>query len=161
MRLRFAAICAVLASASGAHAAARAPPLERIETHSAHYLLVAVAHGDRIGAHLSRLLDNAPVTDAVVTAALRGKEYPLIAQPDGGYALQAADLALPGSATIEFTVVEHGATEKMAGTLQIAANSEHRTSASGARQFGWWALNFGVCIGFLVLIARRRNRAQS
>jgi hypothetical protein len=29
-----------------------------------------------------------------------------------------------------------------------------------ARQLWWWVLNFGVCIGFLYLISRRRKRAR-
>ncbi len=107
------------------------------------------------------MLDNTPVRDAVLTAIFRGKQYPLTAQLDGGYAFTSKTLALPGSAAIEFKIAEAGAVESVVGTLQIAAPGGRRPGQSGARQLGWWALNIGVCIGFLLLIARRRGRVPS
>ena len=31
---------------------------------------------------------------------------------------------------------------------------------NGVRQYAWWILNFGVCIGALVLFQRRRKAAD-
>lgn len=110
--------------------------------------------------HLSRLLDNSPVHNAIVTVTLRGMVYPTTAQSDGSYALHEPVLGLPGSASIEFAVKQGALDEHLDGTLQIAAAAGNAPEQSQARQYWWWALNFGVCIGFLMLISRRR-KAQS
>jgi hypothetical protein len=44
--------------------------------------------------------------------------------------------------------------------LQTAAAAGPSEDKNSARQLWWWALNFGVCIGFLWLISRRRKAAQ-
>ncbi|HUX74332.1 MAG TPA: hypothetical protein VMV25_10630 [Steroidobacteraceae bacterium] len=152
---------AVSAAAAAAAATAPAPAPARIEARSTHYLLVGVVQGDSMSIHVSRRLDNAPVADAAVTAALRGKTYAATAESDGGYSFHAADLNLPGSAAIRFEVAEAGVTERLLATLRVNAPAPGGKSTNGARQLGWWILNFAVCLGLLALIARRRKNAQS
>ena len=69
--------------------------------------------------HLSRILDNAPVRDAMVTVALRGAAHSTTAEADGSYALQTPDLTLPGAASIQFQVAFGATREELKGTLQI------------------------------------------
>jgi len=110
--------------------------------------------------HLSRLIDNAPVRDAVVTVTLRGRSYPTTAETDGGYTLQTKDLGLGGAAAIEIQVALAGLRQSLKGTLQAEAGRSQPPEKSTARQLWWWVLNFAVCIGFLYLISRRRKAAQ-
>jgi hypothetical protein len=132
----------------------------RIEARSADLLAVGLVRGDRMTLHLSRLLDNAPVRDAAVTVVLRGATHPAVAETDGSYTLQTKDLTLPGAAAVEFQVADAGGRQTLKGTLQTAAAAGPSEDKNSARQLWWWALNFGVCIGFLWLISRRRKAAQ-
>jgi cobalt-zinc-cadmium efflux system membrane fusion protein len=156
------------AGAAGADPPARdaAPPeaSQRVEARSADLLAVGLVRGDRMTIHLSRLLDNAPVRDAVVTVMLRGTAHPAVAETDGSYTLETPDLAVPGAVAVEFQIQQAAARQSLRGTLQIAAGagagagqSEDRNTA---RQLGWWVLNFAVCIGFLWLVSRRRKNAK-
>jgi hypothetical protein len=140
-------------------AAAAAPPLPRVEARSADLLAVAVVHEDRMSIHLSRLIDNAPVRDAAVMVVLRATPHATIAEADGSYSLQTPDLALPGSAAVEFQVTQPSSREVLKGTLEIAS-ADQPADKNGARQLWWWVLNFAVCIGFLWLISKRRKAAQ-
>jgi hypothetical protein len=133
----------------------------RIEVRSASFLAVGLVRDDTLSIHLSRAADNAPVRDAVVTVILRGTERPTTAETDGSYSLHTADLGLPGSVSIEFKVKQGMTLENLKGSLQITAASDKPQEKNGARQLWWWALNFGVCIGFLLLISRRRKAAQN
>jgi len=144
----------------GAAAAADPSPEPRIEARSASYLLVGIVHGDSMNMHLSRILDNSPVRDAEVSVLLRGTAYPAIAQVDGGYAISAKDLMLPGSAAIEVLVNQGSARESLRGTLQAPQAAGKGDDQNGIRQYAWWVLNFGVCIGALVLFKRRRKAAD-
>jgi hypothetical protein len=132
----------------------------RVEAHSSDLLAVGLVHGERMNIHLSRLLDNAPLRDAIVTVVLRGVSHPTVAEADGSYTLIAKELTLPGSAALEFQVAQAQLHENLQGVLAapIAAAPEEK---SNARQMWWWALNFGVCIGFLWLFSRRKKGAQS
>jgi hypothetical protein len=154
---------AAIAAASGAPAAASAEPpaAPRVEVRSADLLAVGLVHDDRMSIHLSRVIDNAPVRDAAVTVVLRGAAHPTTAETDGSYTLQTKDLTLPGAAAIEFQIVQAAARQSLAGTLQITAAPAQAGAKNTARQLWWWVLNFAVCIGFLVLISRRRKAAQS
>jgi len=146
------------------HAASSAPseeqPAARVEARSTDLLAVGLARGDRMTIHLSRLIDNAPVRDAVVTVTLRGRSYPTTAETDGGYTLQTKDLGLGGAAAIEIQVALAGLRQSLKGTLQAEAGRSQPPEKSTARQLWWWVLNFAVCIGFLYLISRRRKAAQ-
>jgi hypothetical protein len=144
-------LCAVALSAYGE---TPAPP--RVEARSADLLAVGVVNADRMSIHVSRLIDNAPVRDAAVTVVLRGVPRPATAEADGSYAVQAPDLALPGAAAVEFQVDRAAQRETLKGTLNVAAG-EPSASSNGARQMWWWVLNFAVCIGFLLLLSRRRK----
>ena len=155
---RSAAFCAAVLTIVGAAAHAAAVPPLRVEARSAHYLLVALVQGDAMHLHVSRRLDNAPVADAVVTVALRGKTHAATADVDGGYSLVSADLQLPGSAAIVFKVAADGVGETLDGVIHQTGPAHAAANNGGARQLGWWVLNFAVCIGFLVLIARRGKR---
>jgi len=159
-----------LGASAGANHSARAadqgaPLLPRIEARSASVLVVGVVHGDTMTLHVSRLADNAPVHDCTVDVLLRGESHTTTAQPDGSYSLTTEDLKLPGTATVQFTVTkaaaqgQGSAQEKATGTLQIGSETAKNSDQSGARQLWWWVLNFAVCIGFLVLISRRRKSA--
>ncbi len=110
--------------------------------------------------HLSRTVDNAPVRDAEVTVLLRGATYPATARAEGGYSMVAAELATPGAATVVFDVKSGSLRERLQGTLQVNAGSNAREDSNSARQLGWWVLNFSVCVGFLLLMSRRRKRAR-
>jgi hypothetical protein len=145
---------------SGVSVAAEAIPASRVEARSADLLAVGLVHEDRMSIHLSRQLDNAPLRDAVVTVVLRGVSHPTTAQIDGSYLLETRDLSLPGSAAIEFRIAEAGSSQALKGVLQIAAEAGRPEEKNSARQLGWWVLNFAVCIGFLLLISRRRKKSQ-
>jgi len=139
-----------------ASAAQTAP---RIEARSPELLAVGIVHGDRMSIHLSRLIDNSPVRDATLNVILRGVVHPTLAEADGSYTLQTKDLNLPGTAAMVFKVAGDGGREELTGTLDVAEDAAKPVDANSARQLWWWVLNFGVCIGFLMLIARRRKAA--
>jgi hypothetical protein len=151
----------VLLAANAARGAdapgADAPGTARIEARSTSLLAVGIVHGDRMSVHLSQLLDNAPVRDAVLTVWLRGIAHPTVAEADGSYTLQTKDLEIPGTASVEFRVVRGQAREDLKGALLIAAGEPKPEEKNSARQLWWWVLNFAVCIGFLMLISRRRK----
>lgn len=135
----------------------------RVEARSAELVVVGLARGDRLTLHVSRVLDNAPVRDATVTVTLRGRTYPAVADVDGGYSLQAGELAVPGSTAVEFRVVAAGNEQRLLGTLQVASPAGQADEGAGgtARQVAWWILNFGACGAFLVLLARRNRRKKA
>ena len=133
----------------------------RVEARSAELLAVGIVQDDRMIVHLSRLIDNAPVRDAVLTVLLRGGVHPTTAEADGSYALRSKDLVLPGAAAVVFQVVRDNVHEDLTGTLEIAGTPEKTEDKNGARQMGWWVLNFAVCIGFLMLLSRRRKAAAA
>jgi hypothetical protein len=146
---------AALAAAEPSTAAtpATAP---RIELRSADYLLVGLVHGEALNLRLSRVSDNAPVSDAVITATLRGASYPMVARADGSYSFVAKDLALPGPAGLDFHIVRGSAQDTLHGTLQLPVVARDDQKAS-FRQNAWWVLNFTVCIAAYWLFVRRRK----
>jgi hypothetical protein len=150
---------ATLAAPAGA-AAAASGSAARVEARSGDLLAVGLLHGDRLSIRLSRVLDNSPVHDAVVAVVLRGTTYPTVAEADGSYALTAKDLTLPGEAAVEFRVTEGQDHESLGGILKVASAAVPTDDHGNGRQMWWWALNFGVCIGFLWLFSRRRKNAQ-
>ncbi len=158
---RFLALLGASVLALAAAAAPSDQPAARVEAHSATFLAVGIVHGDRMAIHLSRLIDNAPVRNAVLTVALRGIVHPTRAEADGSYMLQSPDLELPGSAAAVFQVAASGVREELTGTLEVAAPAAKSEDKNSARQFGWWVLNFAVCIGFLMLLSRRRKTASA
>jgi hypothetical protein len=154
------ALAASALAASGLAAAAiAAGEPARIEARSADLLAVGLVHGDRMSIHLSRVIDNAPVRDAALTVVLRGATHPAVAEADGSYTLRTPDLEILGPAAVEFQVAQPSGTEALKGTLQVAGAGRTEDKNS-ARQLGWWALNFAVCIGFLWLYSRRRKAAK-
>jgi hypothetical protein len=149
-------------AAAAAGAPASPPGASRVEARSADLLAVGLIQGGRMTIHISRLIDNAPVRDVAVKVLLRGAARPATAETDGSFSLQSADLALPGSAAVDFLVTQAGgADETLKGTLVIADGSGRTENKNTSRQLWWWVLNFGVCIGFLYLISRRRKSAQN
>jgi hypothetical protein len=148
-----------MAIGGGAAPSAAAPP--RVEARSTEILAVGVVHDDKMTIRLSQVIDNAPLRDAAVKVLLRGATYATTAETDGSYTLQTKDLLLPGAAVIEFQVSQAAAQQSLKGTLQINAAATQPEDKNGARQLWWWVLNFGVCIGFLWLVSRRRKTAQS
>jgi hypothetical protein len=146
----------MFATAHAAAPAAAPDAAPRIELRSADYLLVGLVHGDTLNLRLSRASDNAPVTDAVLTAALRGVSYPLIAQADGSYSFAAKDLSLPGPAGIEFRIARGQGQDTLHGTLQVPIPPKEDDKSS-FRQNAWWVLNFAVCIAAYWLFMRRRK----
>jgi hypothetical protein len=137
-----------------------ARPASRVEARSADLWAVGVVHNDRMAIHLSRLSDNAPVRDAVLNVVLRGVVHPTTAEADGSYVLQTQDLDLPGSAAVVFQVVQGNSREELQGALQVA-DQPKQEDRNSSRQLWWWVLNFAVCIGFLMLISRRRKAAAA
>jgi hypothetical protein len=146
----------------GLSGAARAAdnPGSRIEARSANLLAVGIVQSDRMSIHLSRLLDNAPVHDAVLSVVLRGTVHPTVAEADGSYTLRTPDLGIPGSAAVIFQVTQGATHEDLNGTLSLTVNAPKTDDKSNARQLWWWVLNFAVCIGFLKLWSQRRKNAS-
>ena len=111
--------------------------------------------------HVSRLIDNAPVRDASVAVSLRGETHSTVAEADGSYTLTDKDLRLPGTAALEFKITEGATNETLRGTLALGGEvAKPEEEKSQARQYWWWALNFGVCIGFLMLLSRRKKKSD-
>jgi len=140
--------------------AADEPAATRVEARSESLLAVGVVCADHLVVHVTRVVDNAPVRDAVLTVLLRGVAHPTVAEADGSYTLQTKDLSLPGPASLEFQVTEGTARHDLKGTLLVAGGGAKPDDKNGARQLWWWALNFAVCIGFLMLLARRRKASR-
>jgi hypothetical protein len=138
-------------------AAATSPPLARVEARSSDLLAVGTLREDRLAIHLSRIVDNAPVGNAVVAVVLRGATHPAVAEADGSYAVQTPDLKLPGPASIEFLVTLGDRREELTGTLADVRVPGRSNDKGSSRQLGWWVLNFAVCIGFLWLWSRRKS----
>lgn len=122
--------------------------------------MVGVVQGNRMSIRPTRRDDNAPVTDAVITVRLRGAVHPTVAEADGSYSFQSADLTLPGAARIEFDLRRGADSQHLQGDLVVPGTEQSTEGASNARQLWWWALNFAVCIGFLMLWSRRRKAAE-
>jgi hypothetical protein len=152
----FAACALLLGSVAAPAPAPEAAQGARVEARSRDLLAVGTVHGDRMTIHLSRVIDNAPVHDAVVTVVLRGATHATTAEIDGSYSFQSPDLRLPGAASMQFQVALGAALEELTGALQIADAAERPEEKNSARQLGWWVLNFAVCIAFLVLWSRRK-----
>jgi hypothetical protein len=153
-----AAGCALLAAAPGR--AADEPAATRVEARSESLLAVGIVRDDRLVVHVTRVVDNAPVRDAVLTVLLRGVAHPTVAEPDGSYTLQTKDLSLPGPASLEFQVIQGAERHDLKGTLLVADGGAKPDDKNSARQLWWWVLNFAVCIGFLMLISRRRKASR-
>ena len=137
--------------------AAAAPA--RVVAASADYRLVGLLRGDTLSMHVSRVLDGAPVTDAVVSVEFRGRSYPATATVDGGYSISTPQLAIAGPAAFAFEIRTGDATQTLRGVLTGAPKTG--SGHGRVRQLFWWVLNFSVCIGFLALLSRRRKRADS
>jgi hypothetical protein len=135
-------------------------PISRVEARSNDLLAVGVVHDDRMIIHLSRLADNAPVRDAVVSVVLRGSVHPTTAETDGSYTLQSKDLALPGAAAVDFLIDEGVAKESIKGTLDIGSQPGVLDDKNSSRQLWWWVLNFAVCGAAVWLFSRRRKAAK-
>jgi len=157
----FALAAALLAStATGEVASAPAGvagPRSRVEARSSDLLAVGTVQADRMAIHLSRIIDNAPVGNAVVAVMLRGTTHPAVAESDGSYAVQTPDLGLPGPASVEFLVTLGDKREELKGMLAEAGSAAQPSDKGSSRQLGWWVLNFAVCIGFLWLWSRRKS----
>ena len=140
--------------------AADEPAAARIEARSETLLAVGIVRADRLVVHVTRVVDNAPVHDAVLTVLLRGVVHPTVAEADGSYTLQTKDLSLPGPASLEFQVVQGTTRQDLKGTLLVLGRGAKPDDKNSARQLWWWVLNFAVCIGFLMLISRRRKASR-
>jgi hypothetical protein len=151
---------APFAAAPFAAVPGESPAPARVEARSADLTAVGLVRGDTMTIRLSRPMDNSPVRDAAVTVTLRGVPHPTTAEADGSYTLQTKDLAIPGAAAVAFEVAQAAGSETLRGTLQVAAGAGSSDDKNTARQLWWWVLNFAVCIGFLLLISRRRKAAQ-
>jgi hypothetical protein len=140
--------------------AAGAPAIPRVEARSAELMAVGVVHDDMMSIHISRLVDNAPVRDAVVGVVLRGMLHPTTAEADGSYSLRTKDLALPGTAAVDFQVSRGAATQSLKGTLDIGSVPGQLADTNSSRQLWWWVLNFAVCGAAVWLFSRRRKAAR-
>jgi hypothetical protein len=142
---------------SQAAAGSQPAPAPRVAARSDDLLAVGTVHGARMTIHLSSVIDNAPVRDAVVAVLLRGTRHSTVAEPDGSYTLETPDVALPGTASVQFEVTRPGGREQLKGTLEVADSADKPGEKNSSRQLGWWVLNFAVCIGFLMLWRRRKG----
>ena len=150
------ALCAWVTGVSAAEPAA----ISRVEARSNDLLAVGLVHDDKMIIHISRLADNAPVRDAVVTVSLRGTVHPTTAESDGSYSLQTKDLALPGAAAVDFQVGQGAAKDSLKGTLNIGSQPGPLDDRNSSRQLWWWVLNFAVCGAAVWLFSRRRKAAK-
>jgi hypothetical protein len=140
--------------------AADAAAMARVEARSNDLLAVGVVHDDKMIIHLSRLADNAPVRDAVISVVLRGTLHPATAESDGSYTLQSKDLALPGAAAVDFQIGEGAAKASLKGTLNIGSQPGALDDKNSSRQLWWWVLNFAVCGAAVWLFSRRRKAGK-
>jgi hypothetical protein len=140
--------------------AADAAADSRVEARSHDLLAVGVVHDDKMLIHISRLADNAPVHDAVVSVVLRGTVHPTTAEADGAYSLHTKDLALPGAAAVDIQVGQGAAHESLKGTLNIGSQPGPLDDKNNSRQLWWWVLNFAVCGAAVWLFSRRRKAAK-
>jgi len=154
--LRSLAVWAVVCAWATGAWAADAPATPRVEARSNDLLAVGVVRDDKMSIHISRLADNAPVRDAVVTVVLRGMVHPTTAEADGSYSLQSKDLELPGAAAVDFQVGQGAATESLKGTLEIGSVPGQLDDRNNSRQMWWWVLNFAVCGAAVWLFSRRK-----
>jgi hypothetical protein len=150
------ALCAWATGVFAADAAA----VSRVEARSHDLLAVGVVHDDKMLIHISRLADNAPVRDAVVSIVLRGTVHPTTAEADGGYSLQTKDLALPGAAAVDIRVGQGAAQQSLKGTLDIGPQPGPLDDKNSSRQLWWWVLNFAVCGAAVWLFSKRRKAAK-
>jgi hypothetical protein len=136
--------------------AADPPPLPRVEARSSDLMAVGVVHDDRMSIHVSRIADNAPVRDAVISVVLRGTAHPATAETDGSYSLQTPDLRLPGAAAVAFQISQGSSSESLKGTLEVGAAAGAAGDPNANRQLWWWVLNFAVCGAAFWLFSRRK-----
>jgi hypothetical protein len=134
--------------------AAGTPALPRVEARSSDLVAVGVVHDDKMSIHVSRIADNAPVRDAVISVVVRGTAHPTTAETDGSYTLQTPDLKLPGAAAIDFQIGQGSTSQSLKGTLDVAAAAAEDRNAN--RQLWWWVLNFSVCGAAFWLFSRRK-----
>jgi hypothetical protein len=140
--------------------AADQPALPRVEARSSDLLAVGVVLDDRMSIHVSRIADNAPVRDAVISVVLRGTAHPATAETDGSYSLQTPDLKLAGAAAVDFKISQGSSSESLKSTLVVAAAAGAADDRNANRQLWWWVLNFAVC-GAAVWLFSRRKAAKS
>jgi hypothetical protein len=157
--LRIWLACAAL-TAFGPAWAADAPAPARVEARSSDLMAVGVVHDDRMSIHVSRIADNAPVRDAVITVVLRGTPHSTTAETDGGYSLQTPDLKLPGAAAVDFQISEGTSHQSLKGTLDVGGAGSAADERNANRQLWWWVLNFAVCGAAVWLFSRRRKAAK-
>jgi hypothetical protein len=155
----FLTCCALCAWTAGVFAA-DAAAISRLEARSNDLLAVGVVRDDKMIMHISRLADNAPVRDAVVTVVLRGTVHQTIAEADGSYSLQTQDLALAGAAAVDIQIVQGTLKSSLKGTLQVGSQSGPLDDKNSSRQLWWWVLNFAVCGAAVWLFSRRRKAAK-
>ena len=134
--------------------------ISRVEARSHDLLAVGVVRDDKMLIHISRLADNAPVRDAVVSVVLRGTAHATTAEADGSYSLQTKDLALPGAAAVDIHVGQGAAQESLKGTLDIGSQPGPVDDKNSSRQLWWWVLNFAVCGAAVWLFSRRRKAVK-
>jgi hypothetical protein len=60
---------------------------------------------------------------------------------------------------MDFQVVQGQVREDLKGELVVADSQSKPEAKNSARQLWWWVLNFAVCVGFLMLLSRRRKAA--
>ncbi len=102
--------------------AADAAAISRVEARSNDLLAVGVVHDDKMIIHISRLADNAPVRDAVVTRRVARHGAPDDRRSRRQlFRCRRKDLALPGAAAVDFQVGQGGSQESLKGTLDIAS----------------------------------------
>jgi hypothetical protein len=160
LRIWPALVFALAVAAAAAAWAADAPGLPRVEARSSDLLAVGIVRGDTMNIHVSRVADNAPVRDAVITVILRGVSHPATAETDGGYSLKTQDLTLPGAAAVDFQVSQGSSQQSLKGTLEIGAAGSEPEDKNSSRQNWWWVLNFTVC-GLAFWMFSRRKSAKS
>jgi hypothetical protein len=141
--------------------AADAPAPVRVEARSGGLMAVGVVHDDSMSIHVSRIADNAPVRDAVITVVLRGTPHPTRAETDGSYSLQTPDLKLPGAAAVDFQISEGSSHQSLQGTLDVGGAGRATDDRNANRQLWWWVLNFSVCGAAVWLFSRRRKAAKT
>ena len=127
-----------------------------MEARSSDLVAVGVVHDDKMSIHVSRIADNAPLRDAVISVVLRGTAHAATAETDGGYSLQTPDLRLQGAAAVEFRITQGSSSHSLKGTLDVAGAEGAADDRNANRQLWWWVLNFTVCGAAFWLFSRRK-----
>lgn len=155
-----------LARAAGGHdhgpaAAPAAASLPRFAAVSEQLELVGVLDGRTLTLWLDRFEDNRPVPGARIELALGDAKPAVTAQADGVYAATLDAAPAAGMTAVTATVTVDGASDLIAGELDIHADTAHADShAHSLREWALWGGGAALVALALYALARRSRAAR-